>query len=205
MGFSSFEGADFKFGTPAPGGSLEEQLAAWAREAAASRRVACIYLTAGWCPPSVLLEKSLTHPLMARALRGVNFATYDVDDSADALQAAGFPAHTIPAFFVLGADGKRVGAPITGAAWGENTPENMAPPLERFFDTPRAELGGSLPSPQVVAELMESARARASAAGRPEAPSAPVAAESPAASSKLPLLLVVVVVLVALAVAFFAK
>ena len=201
MGFSSFEGADFKFGTPAPGGSLEEQLAAWAREAAASRRVACIYLTAGWCPPSVLLEKSLTHPLMARALRGVNFATYDVDDSADALQAAGFPAHTIPAFFVLGADGKRVGAPITGAAWGENTPENMAPPLERFFDTPRAELGGSLPSPQVVAELMESARSRAQPVAQPAA----VQANSPAPSSKLPLLLVVGLVLLALAVAFLGK
>lgn len=73
MGFSNFQGADFKFGSPDPGHPLVDQLAAWAREAASARRVACVYLTASWCPPSVALEKSLADPRMARALRGVNF------------------------------------------------------------------------------------------------------------------------------------
>lgn len=137
MGFASFDGPDFKFGAPVAGVSIREQLASWAQEASASGRAACVYLTASWCPPSVQLEKSLSNPLMASALRGVNFVTYDVDDALPALTEAGFPAHTVPVFYLLNPDGTRAGPSINGGAWGSNTPENMAPPLAAFFDQTR--------------------------------------------------------------------
>jgi hypothetical protein len=211
MGFSAFDGADFKFGSPHSGRPLGEQLAAWSREAVAARRVPCLYLTASWCPPSVMLEKSLTDPLMARALRGVNFATYDIDSSGNELSAAGFPAHSVPVFFLLDADGKRAGPTITGAAWGANTPQNMAPPLERFFDDARAAVAataavGAMPDPAVIGELI-AARAQpvASAPPRPVAPpqpAAPLVVNQPTASSLPRLLLAGGALLVLAAVAF---
>lgn len=210
MGFSSFDGGDFKFGSPDPGHPLEDQLAAWAREAASARRVACVYLTASWCPPSVKLEKSLGNPLMANALRGVNFVTYDIDDSASALAAAGFPAHTVPVFYVLDESGKRTGPSITGGAWGENTPENMAPPLEKFFDAARAEVaarpGVSMPDPQLIGAMVASSAAARSEVEQPAAASssAPAQPVANAPSSIAPRLIVVCVVLLVLALVHFA-
>jgi hypothetical protein len=40
----------------------------------------------------------------------------------------------IPAFYELGEDGKPTGRMITGAAWGEDIPENIAPPMKAFFE-----------------------------------------------------------------------
>ncbi|MBL8911774.1 MAG: hypothetical protein JNM17_13865 [Archangium sp.] len=204
MGFSAFEGADFKFGAPPPGLPIAEQLASWAREAAAARRVACVYLTASWCPPSVKLEKSLGNPLMTNALRGVNFATYDIDDFGNELSAAGFPAHTVPVFFVLDAEGKRTGASITGGAWGENTPENMAPPLQRFFEAARAALPAvsSMPDPALIGAMVANSPVRAQPAPQPVAPQQPQSVSAPPASVMPRLLIIGVLVLIA--VVYFA-
>lgn len=46
-------------------------------------------------------------------------------------------------FFVIDETGRPTGQTITGAARGENTPENMAPPLEQFF----APLRAAIPAP----------------------------------------------------------
>lgn len=138
MAFRAFEGPDFRFDSlTVDGGPLAVQLVAWIARASAAGRVPCVYLTAGWCPPSVKLERTLTDPQMQRALREVEAATLDVDAWGDQLGAAGFSARSIPAFFAVDAQGQPT-ATVTGAAWGENTPENMAPPLERFFDGLRA-------------------------------------------------------------------
>jgi hypothetical protein len=139
MGFKSFQGPDFSFESLAPEqGSVHEQLSAWYRRALGAGRVPVVYLTASWCPPSVKLEKSLDDPRMQRALREIDAATFDVDVWAKELTEAGYVAHSVPIFFVVGVDGQPVGGTIHGGAWGENTPENMAPPLERFFDAARA-------------------------------------------------------------------
>jgi len=139
MTFRAFEGPDFRFDSlTVDGGPLAVQLVAWIARANAAGRVPCVYLTAGWCPPSVKLERALTDPQMQRALREVEAATLDIDAWGDQLGAAGFSASNIPVFFAVDAQGKPTGPTITGAAWGENTPENMAPPLERFFDGLRA-------------------------------------------------------------------
>lgn len=139
MAFASHDGPDFAFELiPADKGPLPEILTAWHRKAVAAGRVPCVYLTAAWCPPSVILEKSLTDPRMQQVFSGVDAATFNIDDWADKLSAAGFAAHSVPIFFILGADGRPTGQPITGAAWGANTVDNMAPPLGRFFDAARA-------------------------------------------------------------------
>lgn len=139
MAFTSFQGPDFSFELiPADKGPLPALLAAWHRKAVGAGRVPCVYLSASWCPPSVRLEKSLTDPRMQQAFRDVDAATFDVDVWASQLTDAGLVAHSVPIFFIIDADGRPVGPTITGAAWGENTVDNMAPPLERFFDVARA-------------------------------------------------------------------
>ncbi len=132
MAFASYQGPDFSFETT----SLEA-LADWATRALAAGRVPCVYLRASWCPPNVKIERSLGDPQMARALREVAAATLDIDTCGAQLQEAGFDGRSVPVFFIIDAQGRPTGAKITGAAWGENTPENMAPPLERFFDAAR--------------------------------------------------------------------
>jgi hypothetical protein len=133
MAFTSFQGAEFAFETVA----LAE-LGEWSKRAIASGRVPCAYLRASWCGANVQLEKSLGDERMARALREVAVAVFDVDDGVDELMAAGLNGRVVPVFFVLDGEGKPTGQQIHGGAWKENTPENMAPPLERFFDTARA-------------------------------------------------------------------
>lgn len=160
MAFASYQGPDFSFETT----SLEA-LADWATRALAAGRVPCVYLRASWCPPNVKIERSLGDPRMARALREVAAATLDIDTCGAQLQEAGFDGRSVPVFFLIDAQGRPTGAQITGAAWGENTPENMAPPLGRFFDGPRGEVrlaprAAAYAAPAAVAAASEPARSR---------------------------------------------
>jgi hypothetical protein len=141
MAFTTFHGPDFAFESfPLEGGPLTPRLIAWHQKAVAAGRVPCVYLTAIWCPPSVMLERALTDERMQRAFRDVDAATFDIDVWQQQLTEAGFTAHTVPVFFIIDADGRRIGPHITGGAWGENDAEHMAPPLERFFDAQRATM-----------------------------------------------------------------
>lgn len=153
MGFTSFQGPDFRFAPPSGEGPLAAQLVEWSRRARAGGRVPCVYVTASWCPPSVKLEQAFGDPRMQRALREIECATLDIDRGGAALQELGFPLASVPVFFVLDAEG-RPSDQITGAAWKQDTPEGMSPPLERFFDqaraarpaaAPRAAAGSRLP------------------------------------------------------------
>jgi hypothetical protein len=54
-----------------------------------------------------------------------------LDAFAEPLAALGVQ-RTVPAFYEIRADGS-VGRTINGAAWGEDTVENIAPPLEAYF------------------------------------------------------------------------
>lgn len=151
MAFTSFHGPDFSFDSLSPdAGPLQAQLAAWHGRAVAAGRVPCVYLTARWCPPSVQLEKSLVDPQMQHALRETEIASFDIDAWSEPLMAAGFNPSTVPVFFLIDAEGKPTGPKITGAAWKENVPANMAPPLERFFDAARAARPAR-PAPPVMA------------------------------------------------------
>lgn len=183
MAFRSFQGPDFSFFSPAAEqGPLATQLADAYQRAHAAGRVPCVYLTASWCPPSVQLEKSLNDPRMQRALRDVDAATFDIDTFGQALTDAGFRADTVPVFYLIDAEGRPAGKKITGAAWQDNTPENMAPPLERFFDQVRTSRPAPDPAPPPLA-----------------------AATPPATSSKLVGILMLVVAIALLGVGAWLK
>jgi hypothetical protein len=90
---------------------------------------------ADWCPASNALGKNLGDKLMVDAFTGTYIIQLNLDEWKSKLTDIGFVVHEIPMFFELDAEGKPTGRKISGGAWGENIPENMAPPLKEFFHT----------------------------------------------------------------------
>lgn len=70
---------------------------------------------------------------MLNAFCGVYLIRVDVDRWDWGNESLGFDVPAIPIFFKVDQQGKPTGAIIDGNAWGENIPENMAPPLDSFF------------------------------------------------------------------------
>ncbi len=117
-------------------GTLGDQLRNEAQKAQALGLKPFADFTATWCPPCQAIVQSLDekNPLMVDAFNGTYIIRIDVDIwSESECEEAGFFLEYIPIFFRLDADGKPTGDTIDGNAWGENTPENMAPPLKGFF------------------------------------------------------------------------
>lgn len=88
---------------------------------------------AAWCGPCRALEKSLDDPRMIDAFTGTYIIRLDADDWGPKLDGTGFNAGAIPVFYPIDDEGKPSGKTIDGGAWGENIPENMAPPLKAYF------------------------------------------------------------------------
>lgn len=91
---------------------------------------------AEWCPACQAIAESLRekNPLMIDAFSGTYIIRLDVDQwEDDQWELAGFSLEFIPIFFRLDEEGWPTGESIDGGAWGENIPENMAPPLKEFF------------------------------------------------------------------------
>ena len=115
-------------------GALPALLKAEAAKARAMHLAPYAEFRADWCGPCRAIEKSMDDPRMIAAFAGTYVAHLDVDAWGSAqTSAAGFDASAIPVFFELDADGKPTGRKIDGGAWGDNVPENMAPPLAAFF------------------------------------------------------------------------
>jgi len=116
-------------------GELGTQLAAQVAIARGRNLKPFVELRADWCGPCKELEASMSDPRMADAFAGTYLVRLDVDDWKSAqLSAFGLDGSSIPAFFAVDDKGKAlVGRKITGGAWAENVPENMAPPLKAFF------------------------------------------------------------------------
>ncbi len=92
-----------------------------------------VYVWASWCGPCQKLKASLDDPRMVDAFRGTYIIKVDLDEEKDGLDAAGIKAGAIPLFVEIDERGKPTGRRIDGGAWGEDVPENMAPPLKKFF------------------------------------------------------------------------
>lgn len=113
---------------------LTDILQAEAAKAAALGRDPYIEFYADWCPPCNAIKKYLGDPLMVDAFAGTYIIKLDLDYWGDKLSGTGLYVPGIPAFYELGADGTPTGRMITGAAWGEDIPANIAPPMKAFFE-----------------------------------------------------------------------
>jgi hypothetical protein len=115
-------------------GALTPLLKAEAAKAKAMSLRPFVEFRADWCDPCVALEKSMDDPRMKAAFAGTYVVHLDVDAWGSAqLAGTGFAPTAIPVFLEIDGDGKPTGRKIDGGAWGDNVPENMAPPLDWFF------------------------------------------------------------------------
>jgi hypothetical protein len=73
---------------------------------------------------------------MEDAFDGVYLIGLDVDKWGWGVAGTGYGADSIPIFYAVGGDARPTGRVIDGNAWGDNIPENMAPPLKNFFRQP---------------------------------------------------------------------
>lgn len=85
------------------------------------------------CAPCVSLRESLTTPLMAEAFRGVYLIQLDDSIWGPHLEALGMKSGSFPRIHELTDNGQASPRVITGEAWGEDIPMNMAPPLQTFL------------------------------------------------------------------------
>jgi thiol-disulfide isomerase/thioredoxin len=113
---------------------LKDILQAEAQKALALGRDPYIEFYADWCPPCNAIKKNLGDPLMVEAFAGTYIIKLDTDVWGDKLSGLGIYVPGIPAFYELDENGKPTGRMITGAAWGEDIPANIAPPMKAFFE-----------------------------------------------------------------------
>ena len=89
---------------------------------------------ADWCPSCQDVIHSMNDSRMIDAFEGTYIIHVNVDDWKEQINKAGFDVSAIPAWAELDTKGVPTGNVITGEAWGDNIPENMAPPLKAFFN-----------------------------------------------------------------------
>jgi thiol-disulfide isomerase/thioredoxin len=114
-------------------GKLPSLLKTHAEQATQLGRNPFVEFSAEWCPPCKALAASLSDPRMVDAFRGTYIIRLDLDEWKSQLGRSGFNVPGVPAFYELDEAGRPSGKMITGGAWGEDIPENMAPPLQAFF------------------------------------------------------------------------
>ena len=114
-------------------GALEALLQREVASAVELGKVPFVQITAEWCGPCKRLRVSLGDPLMRDAFAGTDLIQVDFDAWEEPLKAAGFVNEGIPVIFAVDASARPTGEKIDGGAWGEDIPQNMAPPLGRFF------------------------------------------------------------------------
>ncbi len=117
-------------------GDLHIMLAQEARKAIALGLMPVAEFDATWCPPCQAIKEALDakNELMLKAYAGTYIIKMDVDEWGWTEKGVqDFEFDGIPVYFKLDAQGKQTGEVIDGNAWGENIPENMAPPMDKFF------------------------------------------------------------------------
>lgn len=116
-------------------GTLQSQLAAEVEKAKTLGQRPFVEFDATWCPPCLAITTSLAakDPLMMSAYRGVYLIHLDADEWGWEHPELGLVTKSIPAFFAIDSTGKASGEMITGGAWQEDIPENIAPVLTKFF------------------------------------------------------------------------
>jgi hypothetical protein len=127
------EGSIWSKVSPSPG-KLGAALEAEVAKAKAKSLKPVVYLGAGWCKPCVAIKKYRKDPKMLEAFRGTYVAELDIDDwKEEDLKPLGLNDRAVPYFHLVDDRGHSTGTKLSSSAWGEDIPENMAPPLTKFF------------------------------------------------------------------------
>ena len=115
-------------------GKLEDILQVEAQKAADLSLHPYVEFYADWCPPCNAIKESLGDERMVDAFEGTYIIQLNLNEWEQKLSGTGFRVVGIPAFYEIDAEGRPTGRMITGAAWGEDIPENIAPPMKEFFN-----------------------------------------------------------------------
>jgi thiol:disulfide interchange protein len=117
-------------------GDLQTMLAQESQKAAALGLMPVVEFDATWCPPCQAIDEGLKsrNELMLNAYAGTYIIKLNVDEWGwvDG-KVQNFHFDGIPVYFKLDAQGQQTGEVIDGNAWGDNIPENIAPPMDKFF------------------------------------------------------------------------
>ncbi len=137
----------------APSGGLQAALAAELPAARAGDRVPFLLLTSPSCPHCTELMSAMDHPAMQDAIRGTTLIRLDIERTSPWIEdpaLSGPGRKRVPSVHVIEDDGS-LGPLLTGDAWGDDTPESMAPVLGLFV---RGH-GVPLAPPEAVQEVAE--------------------------------------------------
>ncbi len=115
------------------GADLGEILLAEAQKATELGREPYVDFSADWCPPCQAIEANIDDELMIDAFTGTYIIQLDFDEWEKKLSDTGFYVIGIPSYYEIDGEGYATGRMITGSAWGEDIPENIAPPMKAFF------------------------------------------------------------------------
>jgi hypothetical protein len=119
-------------------GAMRAALREAASRAVDRRLLPVLFVGRTDCEPCKAVKHHRYDPRMQVALRGTAVLEVDLGVwGAAELSSLSMSPHAIPAFYVLDARGRSTGQMITGGAWGDDIPENMAPPLSEFFSGAR--------------------------------------------------------------------
>ena len=92
-----------------------------------------LFFTASWCKPCREFKESTKYELVAQSLKNATIIMIDVNkDQKKNGYALDYGARVIPTFIIVDKDGQAINT-ITGAAWANNTPDNIAPAMEDFL------------------------------------------------------------------------
>ncbi|MBN1304811.1 MAG: hypothetical protein JXA13_10285 [Anaerolineales bacterium] len=121
------------------GGGLAGILRLEAHKAVILDRDPYVEFFTGWCPPCKALKENLDDERMIAAFDGTYIIQLDLDQWEKELPGLGFYVPGVPAFYEIDEQGQPTGRMITGGAWGEDIPANIAPPMKEFFDQGRSD------------------------------------------------------------------